>query len=112
MRGRQPDTDRVGEARNNQGIGCGQTIEQRGCVLRCLLRCEAEAACDCRIDLEVGCRTRKCVVDPVLCIDDAGDRSDRGLDPGSESRQERGIAREEFDLNRLGRVRQVVDHIL
>ena len=73
---------------------------------------KAEAGGDNGIDLEVGCRAADGVFDAVLHVDHAWNLADGIADPRAKLRQQRRIVGEDLDLDRLGRVGQVADHVL
>ena len=76
-------------------------------------RGEAEAGGDDGVDLEVGGGAADGVLDAVLHVDDAGDLADGVADARAEL-VEQGFDRcdEELDLDGLGRVGEVADHVL
>src|SRR5882762_3600495 len=77
-----------------------------------LLRGEAEAGGDGRVDAKRGGGTADGVLDAVEDIDDSRLFFDSGCDLATDLGQEGRIVIEEFDLNRLRRVGEIVDHVL
>ena len=102
----------VGPAVGDQRIGGGNAVENRGGVLGNLAGREAEARGHHGIDLEVGGRAADGVVDAVLDIDHAGNLADGVADAGPELRQQCRIVGKDLDLDRLGRIGEVADHVL
>src|SRR5258708_36889971 len=76
-----------------------------------LLRGEAEARGDGWIDAKRGGGTADGVLDAVENIDDSGLFFDGGCDFVTDLGQQGRIVVEEFDLNRLRRVGEIVDHV-
>src|ERR1700704_5986805 len=81
-------------------------------VVSDLLRGEAEARGDGWIDAKGGGGTADGVLDAVEDVDDSGLFFDGGCDFVSDLGQQGRIVVEEFDLNRLRRVGEIVDHVL
>src|SRR5258708_35049809 len=77
-----------------------------------LLRGEAEARGDGRVDAKRGGGTADGVLDAVKDIDDSLLFFDDGCDLVTDLSQQSGVVIEEFDLNRLRGVGEIVDHVL
>ena len=104
--------DGVGAAVGDQRIVGGDAVENRRCVDGNFARGKAEAARQLRIDLEVGGRAADGVVDAVLDVDDAGNLADGVAHARAQAVRADRHRREELDLDRFGRIRQIADHVL
>ena len=108
----EADADGVGAAVGDErGVG-GDAVEDGGGVLGDLGGGEAEARGEHGVDLEVGGGAADGVVDAVLDVDDAVDLADGVGDARAELVEELRIVGEELDLDGLGRVGEVADHVL
>ena len=90
----------------------GQAVEDRSCVGGDFGGGEAEARGDAGIDLEVGGGAADGVVDAVLDVDHAGDFADGVADARGELVEQVLVRGEELDLDGLGGVGEVADHVL
>ena len=96
----------------DDAVGNRLALDDGGGVGGDLLRGEAEARGDGWIDAEGGGGTADGVLDAVEDIDDSGLFFDGGCDFVADLGEQGGIVVEEFDLNRLRRVGEIVDHVL
>ena len=108
----QAHADGVGTAVGDERIGSGDSVKNRRSVEGNLARGKAEAGSHLRIDIEVGGRDADGVIDSVFDFDNSGNLADGVAHARTELREEIGVARKELDLDRLGRIRQVADHVL
>src|SRR5215469_10173623 len=104
--------DGVGAAVGDERIVGFDTVEDRGCILGDLFRREAKARGDDGVDLEVGGRTAERILDAVLNVYDAGDFANGVGDALAEVIKQHRVVGEDLDLNGLGGVREVADHVL
>ena len=65
-----------------------------------------------RIDTEIRCRTADRVFQSVFNADNAGHLANLSAIRGATFLKLREVLRKQFDLDRLGSVRQIVDHVL
>ena len=91
--------------------GC-HTIENCGCILGDLSRSEAETGRDHGIDLEVGGRAADGILDAVLHIDHTGNLADGIAYPGTELCELCRVVRKYLELDGLGGIGEVADHVL
>src|SRR5882757_10480486 len=96
----------------DDGVGNRLALDDGAGVGGDLLRGEAEARGDGWIDAKRGGGTADGVLDAVEDIDDSGLFFDGGCDFVTDLGQQGRIVVEEFDLNRLRRVGEIVDHVL
>ena len=108
----EADADGVGAAVLDEGLRGGQAVEDRGGVGGDFGGGESEARGDAGIDLEGGGGAADGVVDAVFDVDHAGDFGDGVADARGELVEEVLVGGEELDLDGLGGVGEVADHVL
>ena len=101
----QAHANRVRLSIRNQGIGRGHAVQDGSRVFGNFHRREAHSRGNRRIDLEVRRGTADGIVDSILNVHDAANLADGIPDARAQIRQQRGIAGEDLDLDRLRRVR-------
>src|SRR6202011_5604303 len=95
----------------DDGVGNRLALDDGGGVSGDLLSGKAEARGDGWIDAKGGGWTADGVLDAVEDVDDSGLFFDGGCDFVTDLGQQGRIVVEEFDLNRLRRVGEIVDHV-
>ena len=108
----EADADGVGAAVLDEGLRGGEAVEDGGGVGGDFGGGEAVVRGEAGVDLEDGGGAADGVVDAVLDVDDAGDFADGVADAGAELVEQVLIGGEELDLDGLGGVGEVADHVL
>src|ERR1700684_2118149 len=108
----EEDADGVGAAVLDEGLRGGQAVEYGGGVGGDFGSGESVARRDARVDLEGGGGAADGVVDAVFDVDDAGDFGDGVANARSELVEQILVGGEELDLDGLGGVGEVANHVL
>ena len=108
----EADTHGVGAAILDEGLRGGETVEDGSSVGGDFGGGETQAGGEAGIDHEGSAGAADGVVDAIFDVDDAGDFRDGVADTRGDLVEEILVGGEELDLDGLGGVGEVADHVL